>query len=72
MADFLQELRNRHEMPIDEDEYYLIGEISERLIELSELREKFQAELIQQEAELDILRNIYMKENPNKQVVKWE
>ena len=33
MADFLQELRNRHEMPIDEDEYYLIGEIAERLKE---------------------------------------
>ncbi len=25
MADFLLELRNRHEMPIDEYEYYLLG-----------------------------------------------
>lgn len=31
MVDFLQELKNRHEMPIDENEYYLIGEITERL-----------------------------------------
>lgn len=30
------------------------------------------AELLQQEAELDILRNIYRQENPNKQMVKWE
>lgn len=32
MADFLLELRNRQEMPIDEDEYYLIGDIADRLM----------------------------------------
>ena len=31
-----------------------------------------EAELLQQEAELDILRNIYKQENPTKQVVRWE
>lgn len=33
MADFLQELRHRHEMPIDEDEYYLLGSIVDHLME---------------------------------------
>jgi len=37
-----------------------------------ELLKKQEAELLQQEAELDILRNIYKQESPNKQVVKWE
>lgn len=36
MADFLRELSNRHEMPIDEDEYYLLRDIADRMIELSE------------------------------------
>lgn len=36
------------------------------------LLEKQRAELLQQEAELDILRNIYKQENPNKQMVKWK
>ncbi len=36
MADFLLKLRSRNEMPINEDEYYLLGDIAERLIELSE------------------------------------
>ena len=29
MADFLSELRNRNEMPINEDEYYLLGSIAD-------------------------------------------
>lgn len=29
MADFLSELKDRHEMPIDEDEYYLLGSIAD-------------------------------------------
>lgn len=29
MADFLSELRNRQEMPINEDEYYLLGNIAD-------------------------------------------
>lgn len=33
MADFLSELRNRNEMPIDEDEYYLLGSIADDLRE---------------------------------------
>lgn len=36
------------------------------------LLKKQGAELLQQEAELDILRNIYRQENPTKQAVKWE
>ena len=36
------------------------------------LLKKQRAELLQQEAELDILRNIYKKENPTKQAVKWD
>ena len=39
MADFLLKLRSRQEMPINEDEYYLIGEIAERLSEISEHEE---------------------------------
>lgn len=31
-----------------------------------------EAELFQQEAELDILRRIYKQENPYKQAVRWE
>ena len=37
-----------------------------------EILKEQEAELLQQEAELDILRNIYKQENPNKQAVKWE
>ena len=36
MADFLLKLRSRNEMPINEEEYYLIGEIAERLNGISE------------------------------------
>lgn len=33
MAEFLRQLRNRREIPIDEDEYYLLEAIAERLDE---------------------------------------
>lgn len=33
MSEFLLRLRERNEMPINEDEYYLLGEIAERLTE---------------------------------------
>lgn len=33
MADFLSGLKNRNEMPIDEDEYYLLGDIADHLME---------------------------------------
>lgn len=36
MADFLLKLRSRNEMPINQDEYYLLGDIAERIIELSD------------------------------------
>ncbi len=36
MADFLSELRNRPEMPIDEDEYYLLGSIADSVREMTE------------------------------------
>lgn len=38
---------------------------------LAMLKEQ-KAEILQLEAELDILRNIYKQENPYRQVVKWE
>ncbi len=31
MAEFLLKLRDRSEMPINENEYYLLGDIAERL-----------------------------------------
>ena len=34
MAEFLLKLRDRNEMPINEDEYYLIGEIAEALSDI--------------------------------------
>lgn len=36
MADFLLRLRDRNEMPLNEDEYYLLGDIAERLAEIHE------------------------------------
>jgi hypothetical protein len=36
MAEFILKLRDRQEMPINEDEYYLLGQISERLTEIYE------------------------------------
>lgn len=36
------------------------------------LLEKREAEILQLEAELDILRNIYKQENPYRQAVKWD
>lgn len=36
MAEFLMELRERQEMPIDEEEYYLIGDIAIRLTAMDE------------------------------------
>lgn len=68
MADFLQELRNRHEMPIDEDEYYLIGEIAERLLELSEQQKE------QEVRELSINEWEEWKANPNRNPIceLWE
>jgi hypothetical protein len=33
-AEFLLELRRRNEMPLDEDEFYLLEEIAERLKEI--------------------------------------
>ena len=47
-------------------------EIVEHIKRAITLLKEQEAELLQQEAELDILRNIYKQENPNKQVVKWE
>lgn len=38
MADFLLRLRDRNEMPLNEDEYYLLGDIAERLVEIYEHR----------------------------------
>ena len=35
-AEFLLTLRDRNEMPINEDEYYLLGDIAERLTEIFE------------------------------------
>ena len=46
MADFLMELSNRHEMPIDEDEYYLLRDIADRMIELSEQEKEDRSFLI--------------------------
>ena len=40
MAVFLLKLRDRNEMPINEKEYYLLGDIAEHLIELSEQDEQ--------------------------------
>lgn len=34
MSEFLSKLRDRQEMPIDENEYHLLGEIAERLREI--------------------------------------
>jgi len=34
MAEFILKLRDRQEIPINEDEYYLLGQISERLTEI--------------------------------------
>ena len=39
MAEFLWNLRDRQEIPINEDEYYLLGEIADRLIGISEQEE---------------------------------
>ena len=39
MAEFLLKLRDRDEMPIDEDEYYLIGEIAEVLSDIEDEQE---------------------------------
>lgn len=36
MAEFILKLRDRQEMPINEDEYYLLEQISERLTEIYE------------------------------------
>ncbi len=36
MATFLLKLRDRNEMPITEDEYYILGDIADRLIENDE------------------------------------
>ena len=37
-----------------------------------ELMKEQEAEILQLEAELDILRNIYKQENPYRNAVKWE
>lgn len=36
MAEFLLKLRDRDKMPIDEDEYYLIGKIAEVLSDIED------------------------------------
>ena len=41
-------------------------------VQILELLKKQRAEILQLEAELDILRNVYNQENPYKQEVKWE
>ena len=41
-------------------------------VQILELLKEQRAEIIQLEAELDILRNIYKQENPYKQAVKWD
>lgn len=45
MADFLLKLRDRQEMPINEDEYLDMWRISERIIELSERVEELEEKL---------------------------
>ena len=39
MAEFLLRLRDRNEMPINEDEYYLIGQIAEVLSDIKNEQE---------------------------------
>ena len=51
MADFLIKLRDRQEMPINEDEYLDIWRIAERIIELSERVEELKEELNDKENE---------------------
>ncbi len=41
-------------------------------VQILELLKEQRAEILQLEAELDILRNVYKQENPYKQEVKWE
>lgn len=41
-------------------------------VQILELLKEQRAEILQLEAELDILRNVYKQENPYKQAVKWE
>lgn len=42
------------------------------VVELLAMLTDQEAEILQLEAELDILRNIYKQENPYRQAVKWE
>ena len=42
------------------------------VVELLAMLKEMEAEILQLEAELDILRNIYKQENPYRQAVKFE
>ena len=42
------------------------------VVELLDMLKEMEAEILQLEAELDILRNIYKQENPYRQAVKFE
>ena len=47
------------------------GNVTMSMRDALELLKEQKSELLQQEAELDILRRIYKQENPYKQAVKW-
>ena len=47
------------------------GNVTMAMRDALELLKEQKSELLQQEAELDILRRIYKQENPYKQAVKW-
>jgi len=63
------EICNGREFRAIREPEYCMGQMIEDTIAI--LKEQ-EAELLQQEAELDILRNIYKQENPYNQVVKWD
>ena len=59
--------------PYSENGFGEYGQCRESLMaDAYDMLKEQEAELLQQEAELDILRNIYKQENPNKQEVKWD
>ena len=59
--------------PYSENGFGEYGRCRESLMaDAYDMLKEQEAELLQQEAELDILRNIYKQESPIKQVVEWE
>ena len=63
------EICNGREFRAIKEPEYCMGQMIEDTIAI--LKEQ-EAKLLQQEAELDILRNIYKQDNPYKQAVKWD